>query len=225
MQRGHRVPSLVPYLARSARLVQDGSIFWKGSFCTGLWDPYPKARLHLLFVPAPGTLLQLPHTAAAGSASREKSKIQTTLTGGISARQSISERSSQGPIQSVSDIVWGHHSSELQAFHREAKAVTEAMLARLNVETGPEGSLGTFGPLQMCYHLVPSLRPLHLHGITLDMASESTKTRKHLQSFLSAASITPEELEQVLKLRPSQPLDKEWCIERSRAGLATTIQC
>ena len=79
--------------------------------------------------------------------------------------------------------------------------------------------------MRLCYHIVPSLRPLHLHAITMDMSSDYCKTRRHLQSFLSEAAMDPAELEARLQASPTAALDPGWCRARYDAGMRATITC
>lgn len=76
--------------------------------------------MHLLFLPAPGTL-QL-----ASSSTQAGHKKQMTLDGAQLRDPSVSE--SHNTVRSIGDLTWVKHGDALARFHAESQAVAQQLL-------------------------------------------------------------------------------------------------
>lgn len=83
------------------------------------------------------------------------------------------------------------NAAQLRDFHAHATRIVE------DVVKCSKGSMSS-KDVQIGYHAVPSLRPLHLHIISCDFVSDCMKTKKHWNSFTTNFFMLPSTVESLL---------------------------
>lgn len=107
--------------------------------------------------------------------------------------------------------------AELRDFHAHAMRIVE------DIVRSSRGSMSS-KDIQVGYHAIPSLRPLHLHIISRDFVSSRMKTKKHWNSFTTDFFVSPKTVESLL----SSSDDASCIFARTsilRSALKTPLRC
>ena len=138
-----------------------------------VYDAFPKARRHLLLLFKAGTPLGL--TKAIGEL--EDARIVDADDAGAASADTGggAEGAAKRAALRAAHVLARAISDELDLAESTTHA---ASVAAGETPPGPRPTRSALG-----YHAVPSLTPLHLHIISMDLHSEALKVKKHWQSF------------------------------------------
>ena len=189
-------------------------VVYLDSQCVAIEDKFPKAAVHLLLLPRK-------------QAGRLDATAVTSESAGVSAVSGVPEQ--------VSDLAGGHVAL-LQHMLQTAEALAAARGCDKRLQSAPAApllpSIAPRRAFRAGFHSKPSLFPLHMHCISMDMQSAAMKNKTHFVSFMSpflvdacavmSALSTPTGLQQLLSECPS-PADTH-ISELRTPGLHTPYQ-
>lgn len=108
-------------------------------------------------------------------------------------------------VDSIVDLRASKHNKALEKFHSKARSIVA----------------DSHRPLQVGYHAMPSMRPLHVHIISTDFDSDCLKNKKHWNSFTSPFFVTLDEVETQMKKKGRVLVDRD----EMKAFLKAPLRC
>lgn len=157
----------------------DSRIIYRTSFCTAIIDAYPKASVHLLLLPHSG-YLECEHGDVTEVRMLTRKNYEKLQWFHDVARNITAQIKSFNPHTTGSSVADDNISSTIALYN----PILRSMLVEYH-----KYCTTNLIDIQIGYHAVPSLHPLHLHIIANDFVSDHLKTKVVLRIALQSVLI------------------------------------